>query len=221
MRVCHWKQNKCALLQKVLLIVYRNISICTKSISLLSLKTFEGPYTHFLYTSNIYTAQRFVVILECVKSFFCCTKSLCFDEGHPMCPHVSIKLPLCFKHLAAHFTFRIRRPVFVLVSNIQLVFSLTLFVLFAPPVVPAQTLRLLQPMDDEEMPGQRAVGCVAQAALLTLIRGAVGLVLWDVFVESSDVLSGEAADGTFVKFDDVHLQPLQRLQPGAPGGQTR
>ena len=65
------------------------------------------------------------------------------------------------------------------------------------------------------------MGGVAQAALLTLIGRSVRLVLGNVLVEGSDILGGEAADSTLVNFEDVHLEPLQRLQVGAPGVQTR
>lgn len=61
------------------------------------------------------------------------------------------------------------------------------------------------------MSGQRTVGGVAEAALLTLVGRAIGLVLGNVLVESRDVLGGEAADGTLVNFKDVHLEPLQWL----------
>lgn len=132
-----------------------------------------------------------------------------------MCPHVSIQVSLRFKHLPTHFAFGIWCPITVLVCNIQLVLSLTL-----PPVVSDETMRLLQPMDDEEVSGQRAVWGVAQAALLTLVGRAIRLVLGNVLVESCDVFSGEAADGTLMNFKDVHLEPLQRPWVGAPGIQT-
>lgn len=61
------------------------------------------------------------------------------------------------------------------------------------------------------MSGQRAVGGVAEATLLTLVGRAISPVLGNVFVESSDVLSGVAADSTLVNFEDIHLEPLQRL----------
>lgn len=137
-----------------------------------------------------------------------------------MCPHVSIQVSFRFKHLPAHFAFGVGRPVVVLVRNIQLILSLTLIVVLAPSVVAAETLRLLQPMDDEEVSGQRAVGGVAQAALLALVGRAVGLVLGNVLVKSRDVLCGEAADGALVNFKDVHLEPLQRLRVRGPGVQT-
>ena len=128
-------------------------------------------------------------------------QSLRLYERHPMCPHVSVQVSLRLEHLPAHFAFCIWRPIW----NVQLVLPLTLVVVLAPPVVSSETLRLLQPMDNEEVSGQRAVGGVAQAALLTLVGRAVRLVLGNVLVESCDVLGGEAADGTLVNFKDVHL----------------
>lgn len=86
-----------------------------------------------------------------------------------MCPHVSIQVSLRFKQLPTHFALGIRCPVIVLVCNVQLVLSLTFVVVLAPSVVSAKTLRLLKPMDDKEVSGQRAVGGVAQAALLALV----------------------------------------------------
>lgn len=132
-------------------------------------------------------------------------QSLRLYERHPMCPHVGIQVSLRFKHLPAHFAFGIWGPV------IQLVLSLTLIVVLAPCVVSGEALRLLQPMDDKKVSGQRAVGGVTQAALLTLVGRAIGLVLGNVLMESPNVLSGEATDGTLVNFKDVHLEPLQRL----------
>lgn len=137
-----------------------------------------------------------------------------------MRPHVSVQMSLRFKHLPAHFAFGARRAVVVLVRDVQLVLPLALLVLLAPPVVSGEALRLLQPMHDEEVSGQRAVGGVAQAALLTLVGGAVGLVLGNVLVESGDVFGGEAAHGALVDFEDVHLESLQRLRVGSPGVQT-
>lgn len=131
-------------------------------------------------------------------------QSLRLYERHPVCPHVSIQVSLRFKHLPAHLAFGIWCPV----CNIQLVLSLALIVVLAPSVVSGETMRLLQPMDDKEVSGQRAVGGVAEATLLTLVAQAIGLVLGNVLMESCDVLSGEAADGTLVNFKDVHLEPL-------------
>lgn len=70
---------------------------------------------------------------------------------------------------------------------------------------------LLQPVDDKEVSGQRAMGGVAQAAFLTLVGRAIRLVLGNVFMESRNVLSGDATDSTLVNFKDVYLEPLQRL----------
>lgn len=143
-------------------------------------------------------------------------QSLRLDERHPMCPHVSVQVALRFKLLAAHFAPGAHGPVVVLHRDVQLVFPLALVVVVLPPsVVAAEALRLLQSMDDEEVAGLRAVGGVAEAALLTLEGRAVGLVLGNVLVESGDVLGGEAADGALVNFEDVHLQPLERLRVGA------
>ena len=86
-----------------------------------------------------------------------------------MCSHVSIQVSLRFKQLPAHFAFGTRCPIIVFIRHIQLVLSLTLVVVLAPSVVPGETLQLLQPMDDEEVPGKRAVRGVTQAALLTLV----------------------------------------------------
>lgn len=123
-----------------------------------------------------------------------------------MCPHVSVQVALSLEHPAAHFAFGARCPV----RHLQLVLPLALVVVVvpAPSVEPGEALRLLQPVDDEEVPGQRAAGGVAQAALLTLVRRAVALVLGDVAAESRDVLGGPAADGALVNFKDVHLEPL-------------
>lgn len=125
-----------------------------------------------------------------------------------MCPHVGVQASLCFKHLPTHFAAGARRPAVVLVRHVQLILPLTLVVVRASAVAPGETLRLLQPMDDEEVAGERAVGGVAQAALLALVGRAVALVLGNVSVESSEVLGGEAADSTLVHFGDVHFQPL-------------
>lgn len=156
-----------------------------------------------------------------VLSLFGCTQSLCLYERHPVCPHVSVQVSLGFKHLPTHLAFSIWRPVTVLVRNIQLVLSLTLLILLALSSIPGEAVRLLQPVNDKEVSGQRAVGGVAQAALLTLVRWAVTLVLRNVIVESGDVFGGEAADSTLVNFEDVHLKPLQWLWCGAPGVQPR
>jgi len=130
---------------------------------------------------------------------------------------VSVQVPLGFKHTPAHFAFGTRCPV----CNVQLVLPPTLVVVLAPSGVAAEALRLLQPVDDEEVSGQRAAGGEARAALRTLVGRAVGLVLGNVLVENRGVLGGEAADGTLVDFEDVHLEPLQRLRVGAPGVQAR
>lgn len=128
-----------------------------------------------------------------------------------MCPHVGVQAPLRFKHLPTHFAPGAGRPVVTLVRNVQLILPLALIVVRAPAVVPAEPLRLLQAMDDEEVAGERAVGGVAQAALLALVGRAVALVLGNVCVKSREVLGAEAADGTLVHFEDVHFEPLQWL----------
>lgn len=125
-----------------------------------------------------------------------------------MCPHVGVQAPLRFKHLPAHFAPGAGRPVVVLVRNVQLVLPLTLVVIRAPAVVPAEALRFLQAMDDEEVAGERPVGGVAQAALLALLGRAVALVLGNVSVKSCEVLGGEATHSTLVHFEDVHFEPL-------------
>lgn len=125
-----------------------------------------------------------------------------------MCPHVGVQAPLRLKHLPAHFAPGAGRPIVVLVGNVQLVLPLALVVVRAPPVVPAEALRLLEAMDDEEVAGERPVGGVAQAALLALVGRAVALVLGDVSVKSCEVVGGEAADSTLVNFGDVHFKPL-------------
>lgn len=71
-----------------------------------------------------------------------------------MCPHVGVQAPLRLKHLPTHFALGAGCPVLVLVRHIQLILPLTLVVVRAPPVVPAEALRLLQPMDDEEVAGE-------------------------------------------------------------------
>lgn len=71
-----------------------------------------------------------------------------------MSPHVSIQVALCFKQLPTHFAFGIWCPIIVLVCNFHLVLPLTLIIVLASSVVPGETLRLLEPMDDEEMSGQ-------------------------------------------------------------------
>lgn len=136
-----------------------------------------------------------------------------------MCPHVSVQVSLRFKHLPTHLTFSVWCPIAVLISNIELVLSLTLLIFLAPSVISAKALRLLQPVDNKEVSGQWAVGGVAQAALLTLVRWAVRLVLRNVLLERSKIFSGEAADSTLVNFEDVHLKPLQWLRDSAPGVQ--
>lgn len=125
-----------------------------------------------------------------------------------MCPHVGVQDPLCFKHLPTHFAPGAGCPIVVLVRNVQLILPLTLVVIRSPPVVPAESLRLLQAMDDEEVAGERPVGGVAQAALLALVGRAVALVLGNVSVKSCELLGGEAADSTLVHFEDVHFEPL-------------
>lgn len=86
-----------------------------------------------------------------------------------MCPHVGVQAPLGFKHLPTHFAPGAGRPIVVLVGSVQLILPLTLVVICAPPVVPAEALRLLQAMDDEEVAGERPVGGVAQTTLLALV----------------------------------------------------
>lgn len=125
-----------------------------------------------------------------------------------MCPHVDIQASLCFKHLPTHFAPCAGRPAIVLVPDVQLILPLTLVIFGASAVVPGEALRLLHAMDDEEVAGERAVGGVAQAALLALVGRAVALVLRNVSVESGEVLAGEAADSTLVDFGDVHFEPL-------------
>lgn len=83
------------------------------------------------------------------------------------------------------------------------------------PVLLGRRLRLLQLVDDEEVPGQGAVGRVAQATLAALVGGAVRLVLRDVFVELQKVLRGEATHGTLVNLKDVDFQLFQRLSDGS------
>lgn len=90
-----------------------------------------------------------------------------------MCPHVSVQLSLRFKHLPTNFALCVRCPIIVLVCNIQLVLSLTFIVILAPSIVSGKALWLFQSMDDKEVSGQRAVGGVAQAALLTLVGRAI------------------------------------------------
>lgn len=125
-----------------------------------------------------------------------------------MCPHVGVQASLRLKHLPTHFAPGARRPAVILVRHVQLILLLTLGVVRASAVAPGEALRLLQPMDDEEVAGERAVGGVAQAALLALVGRAVALVLGNVSVESGEVLGGEAADSTLVHFGDVHFEPL-------------
>lgn len=126
-----------------------------------------------------------------------------------MCPHVDVQASLRFKHLPTHFAPCAGRPAIVLVPDIQLVLPLALVIAGgASAVVPGEALRLLHAMDDEEVAGERAVGGVAQAALLALVGRAVALVLRNVSVESGEVLAGEAADSTLVDFGDVHFEPL-------------
>lgn len=125
-----------------------------------------------------------------------------------MCPHVGVQASLRLKHLPTHFAAGARRPAIVLIRHVQLILLLTLVVVRASAVAPGEALRLLQPMDDEEVAGQRAVGGVAQAALLALVGRAVALVLGNVSVESGEVLGSEAADSTLVHFGDVHFEPL-------------
>ena len=72
-------------------------------------------------------------------------------------------------------------------------------------------------MHDEEVPGQGAVGRVAQATLPALVGGAVRPVLWDVFVELQQVLGGEATHGTLVDLKDIDFQFLQWLSDGSSG----
>lgn len=59
---------------------------------------------------------------------------------------------------------------------------------------------------------------VAEPALPALVGRTVGSVLGNVFVELKQVLSGEAADGTFMNFENVDLQLLERLGDGASRG---
>lgn len=125
-----------------------------------------------------------------------------------MRPHVGVQVPLCLEHLPTHFAFGTWCPVVILVCNVQLVLSLTLVIASATSIVSAKTLRLLQPVDNKKVSGQRPWGGVAQATLLALEGGAIRLVLGNVLMESCDVLSGKAADRTFVNFEDIHFEPL-------------
>lgn len=166
-----------------------------------------------LILSGATTAVQKCVLLSLLRR----AQSLRLYEGHPVRPHVRVQIPFRFEHLPAHFAFGVRRPV----GEVQLVLSLALVVAAAASsVAPRQALRLLQPVDDEEVSGQRRVGGVAEAALPTLEGRAVELVLREVLVEGGDVLGGETADGALVNFEDVHLELLQRLRVGAPGAQA-
>ena len=118
-----------------------------------------------------------------------------------------VQFPLRVKRLPAHFAFGVWRPVVVFVRHVRLV-----LVAAAPSVAPGETLRLFQPMDDEAVSGQRGVRGVAEAALLTLVRRSVRLVLGKVLVEGADVLAGEAANGALVNFENVDFELLQRLR---------
>lgn len=135
---------------------------------------------------------------------------------------MGVQASLRLKRLPTHFAPGAGRPVLVLVADVQLVLPLTLVAaLRPPPAVPAEALRLLQPVDDEEVAGERPVGGVAQAALLALVGRAAAPVLGDVAVEGGQVLGGEAADGALVHVGDVPFEPLRRLRLGGPGVQSQ
>ena len=87
-------------------------------------------------------------------SLLSCTQSLRLDKGHSMCPHVSVQVSLSFKHLHTHFAFGVGFPIVVLVRNVQLVLPLTLIIIPGPSVASGEAVRLLQPMNDEEVSGQ-------------------------------------------------------------------
>lgn len=95
--------------------------------------------------------------------------------------------------------------------------GLALLVLLPGPVLLGHGLRLLQLVHDEQVPGQRHVRRVAEAALPALVGGAVGLVLRDVFVELEQVFGGEAAHGTLVDLKHIDLELLQWLSNRSPG----
>lgn len=69
-------------------------------------------------------------------------------------------------------------------------------------------------MNNEKVSGKGDVRCVAKAAFLALVRGAIRLVLGDVFVELEEIFGCEATDRTLVDLEDVNLEFLQRLGNG-------
>ena len=122
----------------------------------------------------------------------------------------------------------------VLVPDVRLVLPPARTVAFAVLLVgggggvrasaPGQVVVVLQPVDDEEVARQRAVGGVAEAALLALVRRAVRLVLRDVQAEGRRVgRAAEAADGALERLGELDLRLLHRRRlwtVGAPGVQA-
>lgn len=129
-----------------------------------------------------------------LTSLFSSIQSLGLDEGHAVRAHVRVQCGFCVKRFAAHPALCVWyvRGVLLLLGR--------------------HARHLLQPVDDEQVTGERIAWCVAQTALHALVGRTVSLVLREVLLEQTGLGAGETAHGASVRLQNGHLQLFYGLR---------